>query len=291
MAITNAFCISLRSVISDADSGVYSPSPPQFTASKLHNSAVFHTFSSSGVAVSRRRMYTVSCTLDGVDSLPPALKGEQESVSVPLPVVQIIQDPECDATTVEVSFGDRLGLLIDTMKALKDLGLDVVKGIVTTQDSVKKTKFLITRLDTGRKVEDPDLLENIRLTIINNLIKYHPESSERLAMGEAFGIKAPEKKPDVDIATHIHVKDDGPKRSMLYVETADRSGLLMEVVKIMADINIHVESAEIDTEGLIAKDKFYVSYGGAALNSSLSQVLVNCLRYYLRRPETDEESY
>ncbi|KAF3653716.1 ACT domain-containing protein DS12, chloroplastic [Capsicum annuum] len=209
------------------------------------------------------------------------------------------------------------------MKALKDLGLDVVKGTVTTQDAVKKTKILITRLngecavdavtttcnftpnmfifisifyekdlrDTGRKVEDPDLLENIRLTIINNLMKYHPESSERLAMGEAFGIKAPEKKPDVDVATHIHVKDDGPKRSMLYVETADRSGLLMEIVKIMADINIHVESAEIDTEGLIAKDKFYVSYGGAALTKSLSQVLVNCLRYHLRRPETDEESY
>ncbi|XP_016551209.1 ACT domain-containing protein ACR12 isoform X2 [Capsicum annuum] len=251
MAIANAFCISLRSTISDAaDSGVFSTLPPQFTASKLQSSAVLHSFSSSGGFVYRRKTYTVSCTLDGVDSLPPAL-----------------------------------------MKALKDLGLDVVKGTVTTQDAVKKTKILITRLDTGRKVEDPDLLENIRLTIINNLMKYHPESSERLAMGEAFGIKAPEKKPDVDVATHIHVKDDGPKRSMLYVETADRSGLLMEIVKIMADINIHVESAEIDTEGLIAKDKFYVSYGGAALTKSLSQVLVNCLRYHLRRPETDEESY
>ncbi|XP_015059122.1 ACT domain-containing protein ACR12 [Solanum pennellii] len=291
MAIASAFCTSLRSAISDADSGVYSPSLPQFAAAKLHSSAAFHTFSNAVVAVSSRRRYNVSCTLDGVDSLSPVLKDEQGSVSIPLPIVQIIQDPECDATTVEISFGDRLGLLIDTMKALKDLGLDVVKGVVTTQDSVKKTKFLITRLDTGRKVEDPDLLENIRLTIIQNLIKYHPESSERLAMGEAFGIKAPEKKPDVDIATHIHVKDDGPKRSMLYVETADRSGLLMEVIKIMADINIHVESAEIDTEGLIAKDKFYVSYGGAALTRSMSQVLVNCLRYYLRRPETDDESY
>lgn len=28
--------------------------------------------------------------------------------------------------------------------------------------------------DSGRKVEDPDLLESIRLTIINNLLKYHP---------------------------------------------------------------------------------------------------------------------
>ena len=28
--------------------------------------------------------------------------------------------------------------------------------------------------DTGRKVEDPELLEAIRLTVINNLLEYHP---------------------------------------------------------------------------------------------------------------------
>jgi hypothetical protein len=38
------------------------------------------------------------------------------------------------------------------------------------------------------------MLETIRLTIINNLLQYHPESSEKLAMGEFFGIKAPVKK-------------------------------------------------------------------------------------------------
>lgn len=32
------------------------------------------------------------------------------------------------------------------MKALKDLGLDVMKGTVTTENSVKQTKFFITRL-------------------------------------------------------------------------------------------------------------------------------------------------
>ncbi|KFK33643.1 hypothetical protein AALP_AA5G040400 [Arabis alpina] len=151
--------------------------------------------------------------------------------------------------------------------------------------------FLCDIRATGRKVEDPDSLEQIRLTIINNLLKYHPECSEQLAMGETFGIKAPEKKLDVDIATHIHVKEDGPKRSLLCIETADRPGLVVEMIKVMADINIDVESAEIDTEGLVAKDKFHVSYQGQALNNSLSQVLVNCLRYFLRRPETDIDSY
>nr|CAB3459401.1 unnamed protein product [Digitaria exilis] len=212
--------------------------------------------------------------------------------AVPDPVVMIDQDSDRDATIVQLSFGDRLGALLDTMKALKDLGLDVTKGTVATDSSVTQTKFHIMRF--GRKVEDPDMLERIRLTIINNLLKYHPESSEKLAMGEFFGIKPPEKKAsivDVDIATHVVVEDDGPKRSMLYIETADRPGLLLEIIKIIADTNIDVESAEIDTEGLVAKDKFHVSYRGAKLNSSLSQVLINCLRYYLRRPETDEDSY
>ncbi|XP_011620652.1 ACT domain-containing protein ACR12 [Amborella trichopoda] len=232
------------------------------------------------------------CSSDSTTLPGSSSQGSDEGTdSVPTPIVLIDQDSDKDSTVVEISFGDRLGALVDTMKALTDLGLDVTKGTVSSEASVIRTKFFITRLHTGRKVEDPDMLERIRLTIINNLLKYHPESSERLALGEAFGIKAPQKKLDVDIATHIHVKDDGPKRSLLIIETADRPGLLMEIVKILADVNVSVESAEIDTEGLIAKDRFHVSYRGAALNSSLSEVLTNCLRYYLRRPETDDDSY
>lgn len=86
--------------------------------------------------------------------------------------------------------------------------------------------------DNGRKVQDPELLEAIRLTIINNLLEYHPvisscltqlsssicffsvleiqfsifmadferrkccyiqESSTQLAMGAAFGISPPKQ--------------------------------------------------------------------------------------------------
>ncbi|KAI4384082.1 hypothetical protein MLD38_009849 [Melastoma candidum] len=237
------------------------------------------------------KTYVARGSGDGSNIADSASLYDQATDGVPMPIVLIDQDSDSEATIVQLSFGDRLGALIDTMRALKDLGLDVSKGSVVTEGPVKQTKFYITRLDTGRKVEDPDVLERIRLTIINNLLQYHPESSVQLALGEAFGIKAPEKKIDVDIATYIRVKEDGPKRSLLYVETADRPGLLVEIIKVLADINIEVESAEIDTEGLVAKDTFYVSYGGAALNSSLSQVATNCLRYYLRRPEIDFDSY
>jgi UTP:GlnB (protein PII) uridylyltransferase len=257
----------------------------------LKDFQVRHRCSEPGFTFSTKKNI-VHASTNGLNAVgSTSLKSEQDADYVPMPIVLIDQDSDSEATIVQLSFGDRLGALLDTIKALKDLGLDVSKGTVATEGSVKQTKFFITRLDTGRKVEDPDMLERIRLTIINNLLKYHPESSVQLALGEAFGIKAPEKKLDVDIATHIQVKEDGPKRSLLYIETADRPGLLVEIIKIIADVNIDVESAEIDTKGLVAKDKFHVSYRGGALNSSLSQVLVNCLRYYLRRPETDVDSY
>ncbi|KAL2930394.1 ACT domain-containing protein ACR11 [Bienertia sinuspersici] len=210
---------------------------------------------------------------------------------VPTPKVIIDQDKDPNATVVEITFGDRLGALLDTMNALKNLGLNVVKANVFLDSSGKHNTFSITKADTGRKVENPELLESIRLTIINNLLQYHPESSAQLAMGATFGISPPKQEVDVDIATHINVVDDGPNRSLLYVETVDHPGLLVDLVKIITDINVAVESGEFETEGLLAKAKFHVSYQGKALIKPLQQVVANSLRYYLRRPSTEDASF
>ncbi|KAL8153264.1 hypothetical protein V2J09_011024 [Rumex salicifolius] len=196
---------------------------------------------------------------------------EDEAEQVPTPKVIIDLDSDSDATVVEITFGNRLGALLDTMLALKNLGLNVVKANVFLDSSGKRNTFAITRADNGRKVDDPELLEAIRLTIINNLLEYHPESSAQLAMGTAFGITPPPHQLDIDIATHIKVVDDGPDRSLLYVETADRPGLLVDIVKMVTDINVAVESGEFDTEGLLAKAKFHVSYKGKALIKPLQQ--------------------
>nr|GEX53274.1 ACT domain-containing protein ACR12 [Tanacetum cinerariifolium] len=52
----------------------------------------------------------------------------------------------------------------------------------------------------------------------------------------------------VYIATHIHVEDDGFKRSLLRIETEGRHRLLIEVLKIILNASITVESAEVDTQ-------------------------------------------
>ncbi|XP_028203872.1 ACT domain-containing protein ACR11-like isoform X1 [Glycine soja] len=242
--------------------------------------------SSSGITMIPR-----ATTVTGTVECGKQDGNQGEADTIPTPVVIIDQDSDPDATVVEITFGDRLGALLDTMNALKNLGLNVVKANVFLDSSGKHNKFSITKADSGRKVEDPELLEAIRLTILNNMIQYHPESSAQLALGAAFGLVPPKEQVDVEIATQITISDDGPKRSLLYVETADRPGLLVDLVKTITDINIAVESGEFDTEGLLAKAKFHVNYKDKALIKPLQLVLVNSLRYFLRRPETEESSF
>ena len=51
-------------------------------------------------------------------------KSEQDADYVPMPIVMIDQDSDSDATIVQLSFGDRLGALIDTVKwAMRNLSV------------------------------------------------------------------------------------------------------------------------------------------------------------------------
>nr|GMD30563.1 ACT domain-containing protein ACR11 [Ipomoea batatas] len=68
-----------------------------------------------------------------------------KTAEVPTPKVIIDLDSDPDATVVEVTFGDRLGALIDTMNALKNLGLNVTKANVYLDSSGKHNKFAITK--------------------------------------------------------------------------------------------------------------------------------------------------
>lgn len=47
--------------------------------------------------------------------------------------------------------------------------------------------------------------------------------------------------------------------SLLYVETVDRPGLLVDLVQIITEINIAVESGEFDTEVLTLTKRIYHS--------------------------------
>ena len=116
-------------------------------------------------------------------------------------------------------------------------------------------------------------LEEIRATIINNMLTYHPESRDSLAAGRKTSDKADKPlgtRAPTAIPTSIRIVPSASgSRSAVELKTTDRPGLLVDIVRVLKDCSLNVVSASINTVGLAAEDTFYVTYRGKALNSSM----------------------
>ena len=162
-----------------------------------------------------------------------------------------------------------------------------------------KHKFYITDARTSEKVIKSAKLEEIRLTILNNMLEFHPESGEQLAWGSASARSAVVR--DIDptrplgarprsIVTQIEVREsDSALFTQILVNTLDRPGLLTDIVRVLKDINLNVVSAEVDTIGRNAVDTFNVTYHGEPLPGPMCQLAVNALQYYLSQGEVEKE--
>lgn len=219
--------------------------------------------------------------------------------SQPKPIVKIDNVSDPFATVVTVEYGDRLGELLDTITALKNLGLNIRKAQLVTASGKKLNTFYITDAETSEKILKSQRLEEIRMTIISNMLIYHPDSSENLAAGKPFNPPArdptnplgPSHRAVVQTTIEVRTANNGAA-SVLYVTTSDRPGLLVDIVSVLKDINVNVVSAEIDTIGNEVKDEFFVTYHGEPLNGPMVQLVTNSLQYYLSLSEVaKEESY
>merc|ERR1712193_388547 len=91
---------------------------------------------------------------------------ENGVTAMPQPIVIINNEVDPIATVVTIKFGDYLGDLLDTVAALKNLKLNINRAKFDMEGN--KNKFFITD-------------EKNRMTIINNLMLYHPESLDELS--------------------------------------------------------------------------------------------------------------
>eukprot|EP01025_Chloroclados_australasicus_P017130 TRINITY_DN1871_c3_g1_i1.p1 TRINITY_DN1871_c3_g1~~TRINITY_DN1871_c3_g1_i1.p1 ORF type:complete len:314 (+),score=23.46 TRINITY_DN1871_c3_g1_i1:106-942(+) len=220
---------------------------------------------------------------------------------VPQPVVIIDNHTDPFATVVKIEFGDRLGELLDTMGALRNLGLNIIRAKIEQGDVYSKNKFYITDSHTSEKVVKSDKIEEIRLTILNNLLYFHPESQQSMAWGGSRPRKPARRdltaplgaEKHVEVKTTIKVENHtSGSYSELFITTIDRPGLLVDIVRVLKDCNVNVVSAEVDTFGAEARDEFYITYHGEALPSPVVELITNALQYYLSMAEVEkEESY
>jgi UTP:GlnB (protein PII) uridylyltransferase len=227
-------------------------------------------------------------------SMEEVMKGSDQG----MPVVLIDNTADPLATVVTVSFGEVLGQLLDTCESLRRLGLNINRAEVT--EGSPANTFYITDAATSEKITKSDVIESIRMTIINNMLTYHPEAADFLVEGQRVDIpgdheadEAPlgARKP-AKVPTRVTVEKVKGGKSKVVVETTDRPGLLVDVVRTLKDLSLNVVSAEIDTVGPKAYDVIYCTYKGEALNKSMHELVVNALMYYLTRREIESnESY
>jgi len=216
--------------------------------------------------------------------------------TTPQPIVCINNEIDPLATVVTIKFGDYLGDLLDTTRALQNLKLNIVRAKFEVDGN--KNKFFITCAKTGEKIFSSERLEEIRMTIIDNLMLYHPESLDELSSffharraAEPLSPLGARGAPSVKTEIQLHGDNSGV-RSILEVTTADRPGLLVDIVRTLKDISVNVVSAKAETIGKAAHDVFAVTYHGERLNAPMETLVQNALYYYLARAEVEkEESY
>ena len=68
--------------------------------------------------------------------------------------------------------------------ALKNLGLNIRRAKIRPDDVKNRlNKFFITDARTAEKITKSKRLEDIRMTILENLLHYHPDAAEDLGIG------------------------------------------------------------------------------------------------------------
>lgn len=224
-----------------------------------------------------------------------ASAGGATATAKPTPVVRIDNTTDPFATLVTVEYGDRLGELLETVTALKNLNLNIRRAKLSQKGSNTVNTFFITEADTSEKIVKSVRLEEIRMTVLNSLIATYPESAQTLLGGSKpndSDIQPLGRRRSV-VSTLIDVTEaPNGAASLLRITTRDRPGLLVDIVRVLKDINLNVVSAEVDTVGSEARDEFFVTYHGEPLTSPMVTLVTNALQYYLSLNEVaKEESY
>jgi len=204
------------------------------------------------------------------------------------------------ATIVTMKFGNRIGHPLDTMATLRNLGLNIVRAKLETNDPDSRNRFYVTDAETSEKIVKSARLEEIRLAVLESLMHFFPETSDQL--NAAHRVKLRESRDPttplgprrrVVVETDIVIKEGRTGNfSELYITTDDRSGLLVDVVSTLKSLNVNVVSAEVDTIGTKSHQELLVTYHGQPLNSSMEEMVRCCLQYYLSLAEVEaDESY
>ncbi|KAG1656477.1 hypothetical protein FOA52_005636 [Chlamydomonas sp. UWO 241] len=248
----------------------------------------------------RKPEFAPSCPFSARRGLKIVARSAAEAVT---PTVKIDNLHDAFATIIRVDVGEATELL-DTITALKSLGLNIRKAKLGSSKAGVTKEFYVTEAVTSEKIVKSARLEEIRQTVLASLQETFPDSGTKFNVGPGSGYKGRVDGGDsfdgssstggrALVKTTIDVNEaDNGSCSVLTINTQDRPGLLVDIVRVLKDVNLNVVSAEVDTIGTRAHDEFFVTYKGEPLTGPMTTLVINSLNYYLSLNEVATvESY
>jgi [protein-PII] uridylyltransferase len=162
-------------------------------------------------------------------------------------------DEDRDATRACFIMADHPGIFARLTGALALVGANVVDArSYTTKDGYVADAFWIQDND-GQPFEAsklPRLREMIRKTLMGEVVT-------REAIKDRDKVKKRERA--FKVPTHISFDNDGSEiYTIIEVDTRDRPGLLHDLTRTLASLNVYIANAVIATYGEQAVDTFYV---------------------------------
>ncbi|MGB7317216.1 MAG: [protein-PII] uridylyltransferase [Planktotalea sp.] len=184
-------------------------------------------------------------------------------------------DEDRDATRVCFALADHPGIFSRLAGALALVGANVVDArTFTSNDGFATAAFWIQDGDEGP-------YEASRIPRLKQMI-------ERTLRGEVVAMEAIKGRDKIKkrerafkVPTHITFDNDGSEiYTIIEVDTRDRPGLLYDLTRCMANMNVYISSAVIATYGEQVVDTFYVKdmFGLKFYSTSKQRVLEKKLR-------------
>ena len=162
--------------------------------------------------------------------------------------------PERGLTKVMVCCKDRPGLLAKMAACISALRVNILRADVYTRaDGLALDLFDICELDDHKGI-DEERLRQLAFLLEGAL----SEPPRFVSLWASLGHKAlpplAERKLDVDFDnTH----SDG--ETLIRVQTPDRPGLLHDLLEALAQAEVNIGEARVETEDHLARDVFYVT--------------------------------
>lgn len=170
--------------------------------------------------------------------------------------IDITQDEEKNATTIQIFTKDRKTLFATLTGALSAAGTSIIEArIKTLKDGNIADTFTIQNL-SGQPILKAHRHKDIQTTILKAL--NNELDIEKLLEKHT---KKPKPKDLVfDVPNMVRINNKASKNfTVLEINARDRHGLLYDIAKIFARHKLEIKSAKISTLGLKAVDVFYLS--------------------------------